>query len=491
MISLILFFREDFNKSFSENSLIWEQKLFSFKSGLQIGALIGLGVLGVFKFEPVFRSVREKLPTFSWGEYATVSYTKNTGTKYIKSETDRASGIYSVRLVLCASELEIDRANKDYSPRLAFRGGVKFLGDPPYVSPASDTNSRKPPSRALPKPQRLHNSSVFQSLPKAARRDSLKLNASTLNKSGIRSPIDTSIFRDEWHPVEGRGESVVVEALRPVRDSADYRGYDYENLMATQKIIGKSTILDDTTKSEVAKGAIKRVKQFYDKRDELIQARNNSTNPCTEVMYRDIENIEKTIRIEKKRLEYYKRNVFNSDIVAVIIRRTPAADGHGDTTLNYQMYDPALCSNEQKKITGDDLPQYFRYITERIELGTITPSEIKQCEEIQETTLVSCSDVNVARTKTAETLDVKKERRIRWLPRETQCRRHKWDKVKSEPTNVDIFVLEKLTPKAKFTNPKKPRAKIRRTQKAKFQKTPRAKGLEMPKAKHRNMRGKQ
>ena len=343
-------------------------------------------------------------------------------------------------------------------------GGVgyvgNFLGNSTYLYSVSNPKQRTTPWKALPKG--LHTLHGSESRTKTFRRDSLKnsvdhsSNQSSLSFNRIYSldlihGNDSDIFVVRPGPLGDKDSLLVTDALSPGGDSADYRGYDYQNILTTQELKWESTILTEADKREGRKGIDDILNSLYDDWDELNELKE-SKNARTEYLDIEIKKLEKKIQFEEEQRDYHFDKTLNPDKVVSMIRREPTDWSHGTTTLNFQIYNPNFLSEEDKLIVGNNLSQYLDDFTKGIETKTNLPSKEDECSKIRDKVLEDCFDGNAARTKTATVVDDGFERRIWWLRREIPCkdRRYKDDLVKSQPTDVDVYLVEALKSKAKM-----------------------------------------
>ena len=435
VISLYPYFKENFKKYFYYTA--------------------GFAILCIFATVGLFKTPlrRETLPSPIIGEYASVHEKKKTCTKYMELETDRASeddskntcmkymemesngckDIDSVALVLSASELEIDRADEEYFLARRGRGGGvvggvgNFLGNSSYLYSVSNPKQRTKPWKEFPKGLHTLHGSESRTKTKTFRRDSLKSsvdhssNQSSLSFNRIYSldfihGNDSDVFVGRPGPIGDRDTLLVTDALSPVGDSADYRGYDYKNLLTTQELIWKSTILTEADKREGRKGIDDILNLLYDDWHELNELKK-SKNARTEYLDIERKKLEKKIQFEEEQRDYHFDKTLNPDKVVSMIRREPIDRSHGTTTLNFQIYNPNFLSEEDKLIVGNNLSQYLDDFTKGIETKTNLPSKEDECSKIRDKVLEDCFDGNAARTKTATVVDDGFERRIWWLRR--------------------------------------------------------------------------
>lgn len=457
LIRLILFLTEDFNKFLSGNSLIWKLKLFRyelFKSGRQIGVLIGFAALSsVFKSGPVLAQERLLSPMNETSASVSHISESNGLGKVLKSP--HFAQLLRQGLVLKGSEL----LAAEEVPLRALRGAgpIQFMGDGDLFHDftAFDTKTRTPPLRALPKQQGLHHSSAFQDLPKTARRDSLKLNASTLNKSALPSKIDTLLFTKVWHPVEGRGDSLVTEALKPTHQDNDFKGYKAKNLRSIQKITWDSVILNKTDKIKALRAMNKIIIELSDELDKLKKESKevwatSADMDKLEKLDRDINKLEEVIRLERNQKEYHSLNTLNLNYTTVANPRAPSnPERDGSRAVSFQGYDRKKLSEEEKKLVPNGLTSFFDDYIKKEQDEKNTPRKEEQFTEIAGKTLQFCIDANNTRIRFAKIVYDGAVKKISWDKRRAPCEYpwYKNDLYKSRLNLVDKYLLNQAKSK--------------------------------------------
>ena len=453
LTSLILFFRDNLKKSFSDNSEdLVKNRSSRFSAATTVGLFIFISVVAVLKCGLLSR--REALSPHSTVQYVTVVNKSDYDfpRKQLPAQVKKG-------FVLKASALL--EAEQPIQARL-FGGGNDALINPNEMFFPSVPRARV--VRSLPKAESIRGLKAFPSSLNVSRRIPLTSSASALkagtdNQSSLSlNRIDSSdlinvnvsdIFVGRPGNLGNRDSLLVADALKATKGNV---GYNKTNLFNIQKIKGKSDLLNETDKAEWGQGMKTVLKKVC---DECEEAKANLKRAQEEKASREyikekeeeVKKLEHKISFETAQLEYHLEYTLNSKKVTLKTHRQPGDTSHGNLSVTFQIYNQEKLTEEENKIIYNDLKLYFDGGINRIKNKTITFAKRDEFVRLAGKSLESCVDINDTRLKIANSVENEDapENLIKWAKRQRPCldERYKNDPFKSEPNEVDRYLLEK------------------------------------------------
>ena len=351
-------------------------------------------------------------------------------------------------------------------------GGKGSLFNPNELKYCNAFDKRS--ERPLPKPLSKRRLKGSESSLNGSRRLT-PISSASASKAGrySQSPLllietDSPVFIGGGDSFETRNDrldnSVVSHALKATKENV---GLNKKNLFNIQKILGKSELINKTDKAEWAQG-IKTVVNNLS--GECEEAKTNLKRAQEEKASREyikekeeeVKRLEYNLRFERAQLHYHLKHTLNSNKVTLKTNRQPKDTSHGNLAASFQTYNQEKLTEDQNKIIDNELEFYFDGSLNGIRNKTITFAENAQFQRLAESSLESCVDINDTRLKMAISVKVDindsglkiansvededaPKYLIKWVKKQRPCldKRYKNDPFKSEPNEVDRYLLKR------------------------------------------------